>query len=558
MSSTVEKIKDRLNIVDVVSSYIKLEKAGKNFKANCPFHNEKTPSFFVSPDRGSYHCFGCQVGGDIFSFVEMFEGTDFFGALQILADRAGVVIEKKDLQKSDDKNNLYSIMEKATIYFQNNLSKETKVIEYLEKRGISKQSIKFFRIGFAPKGWQGLVDSFKDVVQEDLLKVGLVKKSEKTDGFYDTFRSRIMFPIFDTAGRVIAFSGRIFEGDDKEAKYLNSPDSILFNKSRILYGYFQARDSIRKNNFAVLVEGQTDLIMSHQAGFRNTVATSGTALTIDHLNLIKRMTSNLVLAFDQDKAGISSMSKGAIEAIRLGFDVKIVSLPEGADPAEIILESPEKWREAIRNSKHVIDFHINLLQRQNFDNRKFKLEVGKVALPYIKVIQNSIDQNHFISQIANLLNVTEESIAEELDKIDIEVSSENIETNTNLRSESFSRKEQIHRKLSGFVLWQKSGEMVDLIQKRFKEISSKDILETIEKDNSLSFEAELYFANSSNLKNSIEEMLNALEKEYINKKLNDILLKVRETESKGGDVTELLTQFSNLSKKKEQFQSSID
>ncbi|HQO70878.1 MAG TPA: DNA primase [Candidatus Paceibacterota bacterium] len=310
MNSSVQKIKERLSIVDVVSSYISLEKAGKNYKAKCPFHNEKTPSFFVSPDRGTYYCFGCNAKGDIFSFVEKFEGTDFLGALKILADRAGVDLEEYKNKNKDKTELYYEIMEEATIFFEDNLKAKLEARSYLLSRGLNDQSIEKFRIGFAPDSWSSLINHLKkkDFKTEDILAVGLIKKkdtpdqTQKEDHYYDRFRSRIMFPISDSAGRIIAFSGRIFgqSEDSKDgivnAKYLNSPETPLFNKSSVLFGLDKAKSSIRNLGYSIVVEGQMDLILSHQSGFTNTVAVSGTAFTdslvdsqnkINNLGLIK-------------------------------------------------------------------------------------------------------------------------------------------------------------------------------------------------------------------------------------------------------------------------------
>src|SRR3989344_4408177 len=351
MSSPVQKIKEKLSIEDVVSSYIKLDKAGVNLKAKCPFHNEKTPSFFVSPDRCTYYCFGCGASGDIFSFVENFEGLDFKGALKMLAVR-----------------------EAATLRFIDNLSHQREAMEYLKSRGLAEQSVKEFRIGFAKEEWRDLYDYLKKkgFSDSEIEKAGLTKKSEKgssSGGFYDRFRNRIIFPISDSGGRVIAFSGRIFKDDGKSAKYLNSPETLIFKKSSVLYGLDKAKESIRKNNFSILVEGQMDLVLSHQAMFRNTVATSGTALSdtevskenvVSNLGLIRRLSDNLVLAFDSDKAGMTATARAGKIALSLGMDVKVANLPEGSDPADLISrDGAPSWKEAIKNSKHLIEFLLN-------------------------------------------------------------------------------------------------------------------------------------------------------------------------------------------------------
>ena len=259
MNSPVQKIKERLSIEDVVSSYIKLDQAGSNLKANCPFHNEKTPSFFVSPDRGSYYCFGCGAKGDIFSFVEEFEGLDFKGALKILANKAGVVLEQYNTEEESEKERLYRAMEEATKFYSQNLTKNEKAREYLKSRGLTENSIEDFRIGFAKDDWRELYNYLrsKNFTDKEIELAGLAKKSEK--GYYDRFRGRIMFPISDSSGRVIAFSGRLFIDDGKSAKYLNSTDTPIFSKSAVLYGLDKAKDSIRKNNFSILVEGQFEI-----------------------------------------------------------------------------------------------------------------------------------------------------------------------------------------------------------------------------------------------------------------------------------------------------------
>ena len=267
MNNNIEQIKERLNIVDVVSSYIKIEKAGMNFKACCPFHNEKTPSFFISPDRGTFKCFGCGEGGDIFTFVEKYGGLDFKGSLKILAEKAGVELIKENPQKISERNRIYDVLEKSTSFFQNNLMENKSALEYLKNRGIEDRIINQFRLGFASDEWQSLYNHLKKEGYSDIEieKAGLIKKKEGGGGFYDRFRNRIIFPLFDNSDRPVAFSGRLFEkeqGSNKDtAKYLNSPETLLFSKSNILYAYNFAKDMMRKLDFSILVEGQMDLLM---------------------------------------------------------------------------------------------------------------------------------------------------------------------------------------------------------------------------------------------------------------------------------------------------------
>ncbi len=290
MSTTVEQIKEKISIEELVGSYIELVKAGANFKARCPFHNEKSPSFFITPARGTFYCFGCGEKGDIFTFVEKFENQDFRGALKILADRAGVEIKREDPKVRDEREELFSALEQATLYFQRNLVKNTEALKYLHGRGITSKTMSEWRLGFAENDWRSLFENFsqKGFSPKVLEQAGLIKKTDK--GYYDRFRSRIIFPIADSSGRSIGFSGRIF-GVEDDAKYLNSPETQLFKKSEILYGMDKAKLEIRKRDFALIVEGQMDLLMAHQAGTTNTIATSGTALTLEHLRLLRRLTN---------------------------------------------------------------------------------------------------------------------------------------------------------------------------------------------------------------------------------------------------------------------------
>ena len=311
MSTPVEQIKERLGIADVVGSYMKLERVGSSLKGKCPFHNEKTPSFFVSPARGSYYCFGCQAKGDIFTFVQEFEGLDFIGALRVLAVRAGVTLTKIDPKVRSEYARLYLCLEKATRFYEETLISNTEASEYITSRGLKQETIKDWRLGFAPSDWRQLFDYLlkEGFKTEEMEKVGLIKVAHQTDTgghavsapkkYYDTFRGRIMFPIRDSAGRVIAFSGRILPrlDDGKTGKYINSPETILFSKSEVLYGFDRAKLVIRQKDAAILVEGQMDLLMAHQAGFENTVASSGTALTEQQLVRLKRLSENLLLSF---------------------------------------------------------------------------------------------------------------------------------------------------------------------------------------------------------------------------------------------------------------------
>lgn len=540
VNSPVQKIKERLSIEEVVSSYIKLEKSGANLKARCPFHNEKTPSFFVSPDRGSYYCFGCSAKGDIFTFVEEFEGLDFKGALKMLADKAGVPLDSFNPKEESEKEKLYRIMEDATLFFENNIRNSVDVLSYLKNRGLNDDSIKNFRIGFVPEDWRLLYTHLisKGWRELEIEKAGLIKKTEK--GYYDRFRNRIMFPISDSSGRVIAFSGRLFKDDEKSAKYLNSPDTPIFSKSAVLFGLDKAKDSIRKNNFSILVEGQMDLVLSHQAGFKNTVATSGTALAdatvgrenvISNLGLVRRLSLNIILAFDGDKAGFNASLRAGRIALSLGMDVKVANMPGGVDPADLISKNGvDAWREAIRNSKHLIEFLFNKVwENSSGDNRKAGREIKEQVLPFVYALDSSIEQTNFLKKISDKTAIPMNSLVEDLKKIEQESKIEKREIEEIKKSEAqVFRKDYIERRLLGIILWQKTltKQSID-VDKILQDLSliskveSKIILEkTLDNKEDLIFEAEVFYGGDIDLIKDVNELLNNLEEEYLKEELS--------------------------------------
>jgi DNA primase len=574
MNSPVQKIKERLSIEDVVSSYIKLEKAGANLKANCPFHNEKTPSFFVSPDRGSYYCFGCGAKGDIFTFIEEFEGLDFKGALKILAERAGVPLSEFNREKEGEKERLYKIMEEATFFFGENIRKNKEVLEYLKQRGVEDKTIKDFRIGFIRNDWRELFNhlKIKKFTDKEIELAGLVKKpDDQNKAMYDRFRDRIMFPISDSSGRVIAFSGRLFRDDGKSAKYLNSPDTPIFSKSAVLYGLDKAKDSIRKNNFSILVEGQFDLILSHQAGFRNTVATSGTALSdttfikenvISNLGLLRRLSRNIVLAFDADSAGLNASYRAGKIALSLGMDVKVVSLPEGVDPADLISKNGiDSWRIAIRNSKHLIEFLLGkVLNNYREDSRKAGREIKEKVLPYVNALESSIEKSLFLKKISDSSQIPEQALKEDLNKIEKEFQKEEAEIKKAKEEEQkMFRRDYIERRLLGIIFWQKDNPKKSInIEKTIKEFSKLlNLKEEIifkkfkDKKEDLIFEAEVFYEARTDLKKEIGELLLNLQEEHLKeeifKKMQE--LKISELNKESEKSNKILKEISEINGK---------
>jgi len=461
-SSTVEKIKEKLDVVDVIGSYIKLEKAGSSLKARCPFHNEKSPSFFVSPARGTYYCFGCGAKGDIFSFVEQFEGVDFRGALKTLAERAGVPLERENLEAKSEKDRLYQVLEIATIYFERGLGDCVPARDYLKKRGIIKESVREWRIGYAENDWRNLYSYLlgKGVSVKDMLAVGLIKKSEKPargEEYYDTFRGRIIFPIFDSSGRPVAFTGRILIDDGKSPKYLNSPETILFNKSETLYGLNKAKSEIRKKDYSVLVEGQMDLVMSHQVGVTNVVASSGTALTPYHLERLKKLSNRVIISFDSDEAGFKAANRAGAMALNMGLEVKCVGIVGGKDPADLVLEDPELWKKALKDAEHIVDFYLNRLISKNLSLRDLAKEIRTNVLPYVQTLESTIEKGHFVSKIAKLVSVKDDAVWEDLKKSP-KIKVDGIENISNITNSPkvLAREKNALTDLAGIVLWQKT------------------------------------------------------------------------------------------------------
>lgn len=575
MSSPAQKIKERLSIVDVISSYISLIPAGKNYKAKCPFHNEKTPSFFISPERESYYCFGCSAKGDIFSFVENFEGVDFFGALKILATKAGVSLEKSfSHEEKDQKEKLYEIMEEATVFFEKMFEEDNRPRAYLFDRGLSDKTIKNFRIGYAPDSWRS-VSSYlikKGFKKEELETVGLIKSKDNSlekikgeDNFYDRFRNRIMFPISDSSGRVIAFSGRILKNQEEnnvsgfdEAKYLNSPETPIFNKSNTLFGIDKAKLPIRKYGYSIVVEGQMDLILSHQAGFDNTVAVSGTALSdrinernlskedsaekINSLGLIRRLSPNIIFAFDGDSAGIRATNRSALIALSLDMQIKIASLREGKDPADIILENPNKWKEIIKNSKNIINFHLDRIFKETNDVRLRGKKIKEVIFPFLVAIKSSIEKASYLNSIAQETGLGKELI-EDFERY------ESLNKNTNQREEDRTlkqdktRRQKLEEKLFGIIFWEesKNNQLVNIdeikksIKDKIEDNIFKQIYETHKKNSeTLAFEAEMWYGdkNKLDITSDLKELILNLEEEILKEKCIYLLTEINKKENK--------------------------
>lgn len=422
-ADSVQLVKDKLSIIEVISPYVKLTKAGKYWRGLSPFGKEKTPSFYVSPDRGTYYCFSTGQGGDHFTFIEKMEGVDFKGALKILAEKAGIELQEyhgaEAGKVSKDKlDRLREAVSRGASFFTEQLTEDSSAYEYALSRGLTAETVLAWNLGLAPDAWRTLLETLgaEGFSVTELAAAGLVKEADEKRGtFYDRFRNRLMFPIRDAAGRTVAFTGRALAKDD-QAKYLNSPETDLFKKSEVLFGMDRAKDAIRTRGFAILVEGQFDLVLLHQAGFANTIALSGTALSSQHLSLIKRYADNLMLCLDGDRAGLAASAKNARAALLAGMRVKAVRLPEGKDPADVVSEDPHAFAALVKDSKSIIEFFLTVLAAAEKDELKLMRAVEGIVLPLVVAVKSPLEQNRFIEIISRALSVTPEAVRAALPK----------------------------------------------------------------------------------------------------------------------------------------------
>lgn len=435
-NDNVEKIKERLDIVDLISGYLKVQKAGINYKANCPFHQEKTPSFFISPTRQIWRCFGCSRGGDHFSFVQEIEGVDFLEALQLLARRAGVELDGFNREEESQKTRLLDLTELATKFFEKQLWESQaggETIGYLKNRGLTENSIKNFRLGLAPASWDGLVSFLQSRHYQpaEIIRAGLaILHPRQPERCYDRFRQRLIFPVASLNDQIVGFSGRTLENivlafsspsdaqsSSVSAKYINTPQTILYDKSRVLYGLNRARLAIKKTDRCLVVEGNLDVVLSHQAGVEATVASSGTALTEQQLKIIGRYTRNLDLSFDQDAAGLAAMERGIGLALHHNFNVRAIILDDAEckDPADYVKKSASQWRQLTENPRPIFHFYFDLIKK-NFDLSTAlgkKLAAEKI-LPLIKNLASRVEQAHWLEELALHLKTKEEFLYEQM------------------------------------------------------------------------------------------------------------------------------------------------
>ena len=408
----VEEIKSKISITDVVSQYVRLEKSGSQYKARCPFHNEKSPSFYVSPNRNTYHCFGCGVGGDIFKFVESIEHIEFKEALKILAERAGVAL---NYQKREGDTAMLGLLADASLFFQINFKESVEAKKYMHERGLLDDTISEYDIGYAKSEWRTLFVylATKGYTPEQMVEAGLVIAAEG-EKFYDRFRGRIMFPIKNISGAVVGFTGRVLPAydDGKTGKYVNTPETKLYHKSKILFNYDKAKKYIAETREVILAEGQMDVIMSAQAGVKNIIAVSGTAFTEDQVKMINRLADNVVLAFDNDNAGKKAAERAAIMCAYGGMQVSSVDILE-KDIADIVKNDPSLWVETYKNKVPLIISYANIVNQIGEKNEKI-VYIKNQVVPYLRAMQSPIERDFAINDFSNITGISTQAIKDEL------------------------------------------------------------------------------------------------------------------------------------------------
>ena len=423
--SKIEEIRESVDIVDVISPYVQLRKRGKNFVGLCPFHSEKTPSFTVSEEKQIFHCFGCHTGGNVFKFLTEFHKISFVESVQELAEQQGITIEfdkQEYTEQQSEQEVLYDINTEAARYFLNNLLNDDEgefARNYLHERKIKTQTLRTFGLGYALRGWENFINYAKsrNLNIDKCIQLGLIGKTSEGK-LYDKLPGRLIFPIFSPNGRVVAFAGRVLDQKDTGAKYINSPESLIYIKGRILYGLSFAKDDIRRLDKAIIVEGYMDLISLYQSGIKNVVAVSGTAMTDDQVQLLSRYTKNVVLLFDADVAGIKASMRSIEILLKRDMEVKIVSLPKGEDPDSYVNKyGKDEFEELIKKAENFLEYESKYYESQGkFNDPATAAEAIRELVKPVALISDELKRNLLIRSIAQKFNLREKLLESELDK----------------------------------------------------------------------------------------------------------------------------------------------
>lgn len=560
---TVEQIKSKLSIVDVVTPYVKLVKAGKYWRGLSPFNKEKTPSFYVNVDRNSYYCFSSSQGGDMFDFIQKMEGVDFKGALKILAEKAGVEIAYRGGGATNKEHieRLRDIMARAELYYQGLLKENTQAKAYATSRGLSPETISSWGLGYAPDAWRNLFEELTRAgfTEKELLAAGVIKEADGKQGsFYDRFRHRLMFPIRDSAGRTVAFTGRALpsekEGREDGAKYLNSPETELYKKHEILFGMDRAKDAIRTRGFVILVEGQLDLLLLHQIGFTNTVALSGTALSKEHIALAKRYSDNLMLALDSDRAGLAATQRSALIALQNGMKVKAVLMPEGKDPADIATENPKDLTRRIKEAQSVIEFFLRFLTSAQITEHARVLSTEKILMPLLAAIESPMEREHFIGVVAHGAETTPEAVRGSLKRFERK---EKVPSTTLPKTGAlavpatpdFNEREHRATLLHAIAVVYEGSELAQYVSSEYSRINGTPFPEMLPEERWL-FEVGLAFGESP-VRSSADDLIRGFEKIVLTEELAIATSRLRLAEVRGNkeDIDKEVRVCSEFSQK---------
>ncbi len=453
MSSQIDAVKNAIDIVALVGERVKLTRAGKNYKGLCPFHGEKSPSFFVTPELGRYKCFGCQEAGDCFTFLEKMDGMTFAQALQELAKRAGITLESVPFTQEDKKRERYlSVLSLAKEFYHyilvhHQIAQPAR--DYLKERGITQSTIDLFSIGFSPASWDGVQNYLigkKNFTSQDLLDVGLVIRND-SGRIYDRFRGRLMFPLTTHRGEVVGFSGRTLVKDAKEAKYINSPETSLYHKSELLFGYSQLSSFIRKSEEVILCEGEFDALSSMQAGIENVVAIKGSALSEAQIKILSRMVKRIVFALDADKAGIEATKRAIalVKESKVEVNLRVIELTGGKDPDELARHSPKIWRDMVSSSVSVYEYLIHVaFKKYDASTGDGKRDISRELAPLLSGITNAVERAHYVSQVAKRLNVPDDVFLDEMRKVKLPPI-ESVASPVSEKKVSYSRRDILER-----------------------------------------------------------------------------------------------------------------
>ncbi|MBL7070715.1 MAG: DNA primase [Candidatus Omnitrophica bacterium] len=580
----IEQILDKCDIAEIISSYIPLKRAGRNFKASCPFHHEKTPSFVVNPSKGIFHCFGCGVGGNAFSFIMKYEKLEFPEVAKILAKKTGVRLPERPDRNAGAQtsliNRLYGAHEHAAVYFQNALASPAgkRAREYIAKRGLQSETIRKFGLGFALNAWDGLLLYLKrkGFAADTLEKSGLIIKKQEGSGHFDRFRNRLIFPIFDQRDKIIAFAGRVL--DDSLPKYMNSPETPIYNKSRILFGLNFARKGIGGKDAAIVVEGYTDLMIPYQDGMDNIVASCGTALTLDHVRLLKRHSRNVIMVYDSDKAGEMATLRGLDVLLSEDMNVAIARLPEGFDPDSYVRKyGIAKFTDALKKPVSLFEYELDLFTAAHgTSSTEAKTKVADEMLKVIGRVNNEILKSEYIKKLGERLDLSEGAIRQESQRLIKDRRTGYGPGPRPLVREAIKPLSEADKILIGLML--EDNSVISLVKEKIghaefsnefaqniarfifdfyesnRPVTYAALISHIDADGSENLLSEIGTAQfaAANKEKNLEDCISWIKKDNLKRELDDLRAEIKKAQNAGENsrLTELVSRYNRLIKEK--------